>query len=147
MSTEDKARDALARVLFEADVQSSDQEVTDRLWRNITGRTPETEWHRGADAVLAWHRTELEAVMLRHRHADDCAAWGRPPRPLTAACTCWKADLRAALGAARDPQPWEHDGHNPRQHRDGKPPWCNECGWTSPVPAIPAVQIKEVDRG
>lgn len=21
--------------------------------------------------------------------------------------------------------------HQPRQHRDGKPPWCNECGLTA----------------
>jgi hypothetical protein len=37
---------------------------------------------------------------------------------------------------------WEHQGHRPVQHRDRKPPWCNACGWTSPVPAVPAVQIR-----
>lgn len=35
-------------------------------------------------------------------------------------------------------KPWEHDGHNPVQHRDGKPPWCRVCGWTSPRPAVAA---------
>lgn len=39
-------------------------------------------------------------------------------------------------------EPWEHVGHNPVQHRDGKPPWCNACGWTSPVPAVMAKAVK-----
>lgn len=40
-------------------------------------------------------------------------------------------------------RPWEHEGHKPVQHRDGKPPWCRECGYTSPAPAIPARQIRD----
>lgn len=39
-------------------------------------------------------------------------------------------------------QPWQHAGHAPVQHRDGMPPWCRECGWTSPTPAVPARQIR-----
>lgn len=45
------------------------------------------------------------------------------------------------------PAPWEHPGHNPVQHRDGKPPWCDGCGWSSPVPARPAVQVRRVGGG
>ncbi len=41
-------------------------------------------------------------------------------------------------------QPWEHPGHKAVQHRDRKPPWCDGCGWSSPVPATPAVQVREV---
>lgn len=37
--------------------------------------------------------------------------------------------------------PWQHPGHKPVQHRDRKPPWCNECGWSSPAPAVAAVQL------
>lgn len=36
------------------------------------------------------------------------------------------------------PPPCEN--HKPVQHRDRKPPWCNECGWSSPIPAVPAVK-------
>ena len=35
-----------------------------------------------------------------------------------------------------------HEGHNPVQHRDGKEPWCNECGRTAantlPMSKFPA---------
>lgn len=34
------------------------------------------------------------------------------------------------LGAGRRVTPVEHE-HNPIQHRDGKPPWCNSCGLTA----------------
>ena len=34
--------------------------------------------------------------------------------------------------------------HAPVQHRDGKPPWCKACGWTSALPATSARKIKEV---
>lgn len=40
-------------------------------------------------------------------------------------------------------EPWQHDGHRLVQHRDGKPPWCNACGWSSPLPAIPARKVGE----
>jgi hypothetical protein len=40
--------------------------------------------------------------------------------------------------------PWEHVGHHPVQHRDGRAPWCHGCGWSSPVPAQPAVQVRVV---
>lgn len=43
------------------------------------------------------------------------------------------------------PKAWEHEGHLPTQHRDGKPPWCNACGWSSPIPAASAVQYKEIN--
>lgn len=43
-------------------------------------------------------------------------------------------------------QPWKHEGHNPVQHRDGNPPWCRECRWTSPQPAIRARNIKDTGR-
>lgn len=33
------------------------------------------------------------------------------------------------------------DRHIETQHRDGKPPWCNACGWNRGRPAIPARQI------
>jgi hypothetical protein len=42
--------------------------------------------------------------------------------------------------------PWEHPGHSPVQHRDGRVPWCGLCGWSSPVPAVPARKIVDVDR-
>lgn len=60
--------------------------------------------------------------------------------------------LRAAQHAlaARQPEtttaessPWQHDGHRPVQHRDGKPPWCDACGFDSPTPARPAVRRGE----
>lgn len=41
-------------------------------------------------------------------------------------------------------QPWQHPGHRPVQHRDGKPPWCGTCGWTSPVPARPAIRVVDL---
>lgn len=55
--------------------------------------------------------------------------------------------LRDLLTETDEKGPWEHEGHKPVQHRDRKPPWCETCGWTSPAPAIPAIQIKEVPRG
>jgi hypothetical protein len=73
---EDKARrDTLARVLFEADVQSSDPDVADRLWRNISNRTPETEWHRGADAALAWHAAQPVTVTAEQVEAAALHLW------------------------------------------------------------------------
>jgi hypothetical protein len=39
--------------------------------------------------------------------------------------------------------PWDHEGHHPVQHRDGKPPWCNACGWPSPDPLVVAVAESE----
>jgi hypothetical protein len=42
-----------------------------------------------------------------------------------------------------DAEPWQHPGHNPVQHRDRKPPWCETCGWTSPTPAVPAVRASD----
>lgn len=44
-------------------------------------------------------------------------------------------------GLAAPPKPWEHADHRPVQHRDGRAPWCEACGWTSPAPARPAVLI------
>lgn len=43
------------------------------------------------------------------------------------------------------PQPWEHEGHKPVQHRDRKPPWCDVCGWSSPIPAQPAVHVRDLE--
>jgi predicted transcriptional regulator len=34
--------------------------------------------------------------------------------------------------------------HKPVQHRDGKPPWCPTCGYTSYVPARPAKHHDEI---
>lgn len=31
--------------------------------------------------------------------------------------------------------------HREVQHRDGKPPWCDTCGWNHGRPAIPAARI------
>ena len=39
----------------------------------------------------------------------------------------------------------ECDSHKEVQHRDGKPPWCNNCGWRHAKPATPAVQVKVFD--
>ncbi|QIK83091.1 hypothetical protein [Sanguibacter sp. HDW7] len=51
-------------------------------------------------------------------------------------------DAEPPVGEPTPPtEPWEHDGHNPVQHRDGRPPWCAVCGWTSPVIGRPAVQV------
>lgn len=37
--------------------------------------------------------------------------------------------------------PWPRcDDHREHQHRDGKPPWCNRCGWNRGRPAIVAQQ-------
>lgn len=52
--------------------------------------------------------------------------------------------IRDEYGDTHSPVPWEHPGHRPVQHRDGQPPWCDECGWSSPIPAKPAMQIKEI---
>lgn len=38
-----------------------------------------------------------------------------------------EADLHRAV---RERCPSGPDGHNPVQHRDGKPPWCPSCGRT-----------------
>lgn len=35
------------------------------------------------------------------------------------------------------------DNHNEFQHRDGKPPWCNTCGW-SHAKYIPATKHKDL---
>lgn len=48
---------------------------------------------------------------------------------------------RIAADAPPTPRPWEHEGHAPVQHRDGRAPWCETCGWTSPTFGRPAVQI------
>lgn len=47
--------------------------------------------------------------------------------------------VRIAVDAR--PEPWEHEGHRPVPHRDGRAPWCEACGWTSPALGRPAVQI------
>ena len=47
-----------------------------------------------------------------------------------------------AVVSQGDSAPWEHEGHNPVQRRDGKPPWCEVCGWTSPTPETAAQQIR-----
>ncbi len=39
-------------------------------------------------------------------------------------------------------EPWLHEGHQAVQHRDGRRPWCNTCGYSDPYPAIPARQEK-----
>jgi hypothetical protein len=31
----------------------------------------------------------------------------------------------------------ECEGHNEVQHRDGKPPWCDYCGWNRGVQIEP----------
>lgn len=31
-------------------------------------------------------------------------------------------------------------GHKEVQHRDGKPPWCDACGWNRGHPAVPPVR-------
>ena len=52
------------------------------------------------------------------------------------------AMMRQARAASElPPRPWEHEGHAPVQHRDGRAPWCETCGWTSPALGRPAVQI------
>lgn len=38
-----------------------------------------------------------------------------------------------------EPPPCEN--HKEIQHRDGKPPWCNACGWSHGRPAIEARQL------
>lgn len=55
-----------------------------------------------------------------------------------------QADAVLALlrGEPTAPEPWQHEGHKPTQHRDGKPPWCNTCGWSSPIRAVPAALLR-----
>lgn len=48
-------------------------------------------------------------------------------------------DFHAFAAPVMEKAPWEHEGHKPVQHRDAKPPWCKECGWTSPTPELPAM--------
>jgi hypothetical protein len=31
--------------------------------------------------------------------------------------------------------------HREIQHRDGKPPWCDACGWRHEMPARPAMKL------
>lgn len=40
-------------------------------------------------------------------------------------------------------KPWEHKGHKPVQHRDGKPRWCNDCGWGMSASGGSAVEYGE----
>jgi len=39
---------------------------------------------------------------------------------------CWIFDNNTVVSNNKDIQ----HNHNPIQHRDGKPPWCRECGLT-----------------
>uniref|UniRef100_UPI0004937A21 hypothetical protein n=1 Tax=Cellulomonas sp. HZM TaxID=1454010 RepID=UPI0004937A21 len=79
------------------------------------------------------------------------AAW----IPRTAEHVARLRNLLAALEPENTPttvdpaelRPWDHDGHRPVQHRDGKPPWCNDCGWSTPLPAVPATQLKVMNEG
>lgn len=54
---------------------------------------------------------------------------------------CFTPGLTVADERSR--QPWRHDGHKPVQHRDGKAPWCDECGWSSPAGPFPAALLGE----
>jgi hypothetical protein len=56
-------------------------------------------------------------------------------------------DDAAAVVAAVDtlaPQPPPCSNHSESQHRDGKPPWCNACGWGWGRPATPPFQARLV---
>lgn len=47
-----------------------------------------------------------------------------------------------AEAVPEEPYPACRD-HHEVQHRDGKPPWCEACGWNRGRPAVPPVQVKE----
>lgn len=40
----------------------------------------------------------------------------------------------------------ECPAHREFQHRDGKPPWCPDCGWNRGRPAVPPRQIRTEPR-
>lgn len=37
--------------------------------------------------------------------------------------------------------------HREVQHRDGKPPWCHQCGWHRGRPATPAKKLGTPNGG
>lgn len=47
---------------------------------------------------------------------------------------------------ADEAQPPECERHLETQHRDKRPPWCNECGWRHAVPARPARPAVKLGR-
>lgn len=59
----------------------------------------------------------------------------------------WIPEAEAALAAldAAAAVDWpDCPNHREFQHRDGKPPWCPDCGWNRGRPAIPPRQVKHV---
>lgn len=83
----------VARALFVAQGDFADPEVADRMWRNITARIPETEWHEEARKALSALAdpevlAEIAGVLLTHRHdvtsydawsLDGCDCGWEPP--------------------------------------------------------------------
>ena len=61
---------------------------------------------------------------------------------MTTPGTASTSDARKRKAERETEQPPPCPNHREVQHRDGKPPWCPDCGWNRGRPAVPARQIK-----
>lgn len=100
------------------------------------------------DLNIHWHRSGVQFVSLAAHDAEvGEKAWDDGfVRGWQANHVAEKAfnPYRSYEGTKR---PWEHPGHSPVQNRDGKPPWCRECGWSSPRPATVAQKLGKPRHG
>ena len=141
MSTE---RDELAKVLFLSEGYFVDPEVVgERMWRNICARIGETEWHEQADRLLPLLTVSRKAYEQAwdagfDAHRDEIAHQKQDPNYPLHRRNPYRQEPSVGIL-----EPWMHEGHNPVQHRDRRPPWCNTCGWSSPSPAMPPFKGKD----
>ena len=74
-----------------------------------------------------------EANQALGRVRDLCDHWDE----ISKGETSTTRQIRAAIDGEPDEKPYpDCENHTEVQHRDGKPPWCDYCGWNHGVPAV-----------
>lgn len=76
-------RERIARALFIRETACDDPATAERLWRNLTSRMAETEWHLDADAVLSALMSDeavQDAALVEARRRLD-TRWTADPHP------------------------------------------------------------------
>jgi hypothetical protein len=110
-------REALARVIHNEYPDQIASAVIAHL-REVAGDTPEKR-RQEAEALV---RGEKDRRAKRRRERK-----GTPSEPVERQVQYDDGEWSREVVV----EPVEHHDHQPVQHRDGKPPWCNECGLTA----------------